>query len=527
MENVDTLERERERERESYTLRNKEKNSKLILILVAFIVSLLFVIPTTVKAYEDTFTTTDGIVVKKVVSGTNGDIELAISNIELDSEGSYKWYIGKTSKVEETTYSSNLGDYTESTKTALISLTTSEKEILSILRATNTAFLWIKDENTENYVINGLKLDLTLPPLKAFTVTKNTTDLYSDIEYSLSRDKTIYEYWNADTEAKSTYNITNIYFKFIKITDENVISTYQNAKLNNIDLETLTCFATIEQAPNSGWTTGAKNKKWNNKILKSDVPTDAGVYYLWLKGKDSDSKTVVGYSIIDIDADGPKVKSIGVVSPNEGTYDAPQTVKINVYFDETITATQVPTLKIKFGSGSERTISEGTIYNIYNYYGDHYIEYLYNIQSTDKGQIATVSYEGGDVKDTSGNSATLSCPVITGNVIKANESGKDTNQTDNKDKNNNLTNPTPTPTATPTATPAPSSTPKPSTTPTPTSNVKNNNNNNNSNKNDDDTIAPSKLPKTGAGMLLISAVVAISISGVIAYIKVNKYRDID
>ena len=493
-------------------------------------VSLLFVIPTTVKAYEDTFTTTDGIVVKKVVSGTNGDIELAISNIELDSEGSYKWYIGKNSKVEETTYSSNLGDYTESTKTALISLTTSEKEILSILRATNTAFLWIKDENTENYVINGLKLDLTLPPLKAFTVTKNTTDLYSDIEYSLSRDKTIYEYWNTDTETKSTYNITNIYFKFIKITDENVISTYQNAKLNNIDLETLTCFATIEQAPNSGWTTGAKNKKWNNKILKSDVPTDAGVYYLWLKGKDSDSKTVVGYSIIDIDADGPKVKSIRVVSPNEGTYDAPQTVKINVYFDETITATQVPTLKIKFGSGSERTIPEGTIYNTYNYYGDHCIEYLYNIQSTDKGQIATVSYEGGDVKDTSGNSATLSCPVITGNVIKANESGKDTNQTDNKDKNNNLTTPTPTPTATPTATPAPSSTPKPSTTPTPTSNVKNNNNNNsnnNSNKNDDDTIAPSKLPKTGAGMLLISTVIAISISGVIAYIKVNKYRDID
>lgn len=324
--------------------------------------------------------------------------------------------------------------------------------------------------------------------------------------------------------------INSVYYKFEKITDETLIDTYKTAISNNSNMNDVIKITREDIENIADWTLCDHAMSHYCAFYKSTWPTDQGVYYLYLKAKDAGTKTVYGCLVVNVDGDGPKVKSIRVVSPTEGTYDAPQTVKINVYFDETITATQVPTLKIKFGSGSERTISEGTIYNTYTYYGDHYIEYLYNIQSTDKGQIATVSYEGGDVKDTSGNSATLSCPVITGKVIKANESGKDTNQTDNKDKNNNLTNPTPTPTATPTATPAPSSTPKPSTTPTPTSNVKNNNNNNsnnNSNKNDDDTIAPSKLPKTGAGILLISALVVISISGVIAYIKVNKYRDID
>ena len=484
-------------------------------------VSLLFVIPTTVKAYEDTFTTTDGVVVKKIIEGyTQGNIHFDISNIGLDDEKSYKWAIIKSSNSENIKEWTGLNDVTASKKVATIDLTISNSKHLDLLRSTDEAYLYIKCTEDDKMIVDALKLDLSLPIVYAFKLSKDTG--WSRCQYNVSYNGSSYA-------TTSTYKIKDVYYKFEKITDETLINTYQTAISSNSNMNDV-IKVTKEDIKNiTGWTlcdesySSKIHTVWNN----NSWPTEQGVYYLYLKAKDLGTKTVYGCLVVNVDGDGPKVKSIRVVRPTEGTYDAPQTVKINVYFDETITATQVPTLKIKFGSGSERTISEGTIYNTYN---SHYIEYLYNIQSTDKGQIATVSYEGGDVKDTSGNSATLSCPVITGNVIKANESGKDTNQTDNKDKNNNLTNPTPTPTATPTATPAPSSTPKPSTTPTPTSNVKNNNNNNsnnNSNKNDDDTIAPSKLPKTGAGMLLISAVVAISISGVIAYIKVNKYRDID
>lgn len=411
----------------------KLKNLVMLLLFIA----ILFCVPKMVEAtYEDTFKTEDGIVVTKNIPGTNGDIELKISNIELDPEGSYTWTISRNSvDGEDDDYSANLGDYTPSSKTALISLTTSATKILSILRETNTAYLFIKDEKEDKYIVNALKIDLTLPALKAFKVTKtdiikNQSNSAKNIRYVITKSGYEIDHDSStyNSSAKSTYDIKTIYFKFVKITDNTVIAAYKQAIINNTDIETLTCFASLDDVPDTGWKTAGNDcGYYNTKILNDDVPTETGVYYLWLKGKDADSKTVIGYNIIEIDEDGPTVKSIQVTSPESGTYKTGQTVKIRVNFSEIITGTTVPTLKIKFGESSERSLTNGTI-------KDSYIEYSYNIQDSDKGQLSTVSLDGGTIKDASENSATLTCPIITGETIKANVEGTTTNNTENQDK---------------------------------------------------------------------------------------------
>lgn len=232
--------------------------------------------------------------------------------------------------------------------------------------------------------------------------------------------------------SKSTYNITQIYYKFQKITDENLVNDYMQALKDGKSISTVFNIKVSDVEAVDSWNACTNSIWYNTEIEEEKLPKDQGTYYLWLKGKDVDSKTVYGCLIVNIDSDGPTVKSIQVTDPKEGTYKSGQTIKIRAYFSENITGDSVPTLKIKFGTSPERELTNGTIKS-------NYIEYSYDIQATDVGQIATVSFEGGSIKDATGNKAKLSCPIISGNTIKANVEGTTTTQTDNQDKIENKT----------------------------------------------------------------------------------------
>lgn len=497
------------------------KKLKMLVVIICFIL-LMFLCNTKVNAAE-TFKTSNGITATKIVQSTNGDIEFKFSNITLSPEGSYTWAISRTSSYDAKEYSNNLGDFSLENKTALIALTTSQEEIWQILRETNTAYLFIKDEKTNNFIVNSLKVDLTLPALSAFKVTKGRYN----IAYVLTKGGESIDYTDAkrNSTAKATYDIKNMYFKFVKITDSKIIDAYHKAKDNGTGLQSISGLANLNQVPDSGWITASNESgMYNTKIRTTDVPTQPGVYYLWLKGKDSDTKMVLGYTLIEVEGkeDGPKVTDIWVRSPVTGTYKTGQTIKILASFNKKITGTLVPTLKIKFGNGEERSITNGTIHG-----NESYIEYSYNIQPTDKGQLSTVSFTGGNIVDTNGNSAILSCPIISGSIIKANVDGTTTNNTpnqdkdntnndnkndednngnkdNNEDKNNNTNN----------------------------GNEENkgnnntNNNNNSSTTNKNDTTIAGKLPKTGVSMMIVIAIIIALATGVFGYIKYNNYKDI-
>lgn len=476
------------------------KSLTKVLLTMFFIALLLCIIPNVVSAYEDTFTTEDGIVVKKNIDGyQQGNVHFDITNIELNEEKNYKWGFSKSSNIESVEKWYGLNDVTASQKVASIDMLTSDSTMFKFLRENDSMYLYIKDAEDE-LVVNGLKVDLSLPISYAFKLSFDTN--WSHYLYNVA-------YNGNDYNSPSIYKIKNVYYKFEKITDDNLIEKYRTALSNNDNMNNI-----IEKTQDdinnlTNWTLCDSNKYNTNLFVgfkKSTWPTEQGVYYLYLKGKDADTKTVYGALIVNIDSNGPTVKSIEVVSPKEGTYNTPQTVKIRAYFSEAITGTTMPTLKIKFGESPERSITEGTIHNE-SYYYYKYIEYSYNIQDGDKGQLITVGYEGGDIKDSSGNEAKLSCPLITGNAIKANTEGNITNNTDNQDKNNDQTTPTVPPTQNPNNQP----------TPTP---------NNPSNNGRDDTIANINLPNTGAGIIIITTLALLVVAGIVAYIKYNKYRDV-
>ena len=397
---------------------------------------ILLMLPTMVNA-ADTFTTNNGITVTKIVDNYKGNIQFKLTNIELNSEGNYVWGVGTTSQSADITKWYTLGDFTVSQKVAILDLVVSEKSILSILRSTNNAYLYVKNYDTDEMVVDGLNVDLTLPPYQAFTLMEYGDVINGGCYYVVGGEECSVDRWKA-----ATYNIQNVYFKFEKVTDENLINSYNDALINGTSVDSVFSITTTQIADMTGWNLGTKEYYFYNQIPHDSIPNEKGTYILYLKGKDTDTKTVYGYKVIQLDADGPTVEKIYVSSPESGTYKTRQTVKIRVGFSEPITGSTVPTLKIKFGDSEVREVTNGTIVNSGNgdYYWQHYIEYSYDIQDGDKGQLATVEITGGNIKDSSGNEAKLSCPVITGNTIKANVEGTTTNNTQNQDQTNNQNN---------------------------------------------------------------------------------------
>ena len=443
-------------------------------ILLITIIAILFLIPTIVKANE-TFTTPEGIVATKIVNNSAGNVEFKITNLNISEEGSYKWAISKTKTepVEEEWFV--LTDINAADKTANVSVNPGDRKLKELLRTTNTAYLYIKDLGQNKNLIDGLKVDLTIPPIYAYNIAKQYTF-----------------YWRVE----NAYGIKNIMFKFEKINDEKIINEFNN---KNGKIDEMTILPNMSSEPKSGW----KEPLWNGRepsIEEKDRPKEAGLYCLWIKGKDADSKVLIGYDLIKIGEEKPRVTSIEVSSPSSGTYKEGQTVKINVHFNEKITGTTAPTLKIRFGESPERTVTTATIKGNYSY-----IEYLYNIQKGDIGQIATVSLTGGTIKNTKGIDAEITCPIISGNVIKANTNGIITNETENQDKHNDNKNENT------------------------ENNIENNNNTNNTNNNgkkEEGKTTITKLPFAGksiAIVLLIASIVGISL---LSYKKFNNLKGI-
>ena len=486
---------------------------KYSITLVLFLLIALC-ITTQVNAAE-TFTTEDGIVAtKEITSFTSGNIDFKLSNIPLVSDGNYEWLITTSETVDLTDEDLDwyvLGDFSASKSTATVSLTITNKDVLAVLRKTNEAYLFVKNSDNNTLIIDGLAVDLTLPPLYAFDIYERWDSYYIIGEPN--------EQWGG-----ATYSIDTAYYKFEKITDETLIANYKKAIAEGTSLASVFSITPDDVEGVEGWNPCSNDYSYpSTKIDETEIPTEQGVYYLWIKAKDADSKTLYGCLILSIDGDGPTVEEIYVDSPASGTYATGQTVKIRVDFSEHITATTVPTLKIRFGNSDVREVTNGTVVNS-DWRNSAYIEYSYNIQDGDEGQLATVDLTGGEVKDTSGNAAILTSPVMTGNTIKANVEGTITNNTENQDKTENEDkDDEEDKTTTDSDDKKEDSTSNKGTSSSGSSSSKDTNKESTSGSTDK-TTAPGTLPQTGLGIGLIVSIVALIAFGGIAISKYNKLK---
>ncbi len=233
---------------------------------------------------------------------------------------------------------------------------------------------------------------------------------------------------------------------------------------------------------------------------------------------------------------------------NKNMYMVPAQAKlvINVTFSEVVEGSTVPTLTIKFGTGKNIQVTEGTI-------GGSKITYIYTVKSTDKGVMTAVDYKGGNIKDAAGNAVILSCPALniqysSGDFVYANgtatnpsnngnnsstssgganngsssnggttsgssnnggtTSGNNNNSNTNgsvqgvsKDKNN-------------------TSNKKPSTSSSSSSSK------NKTTGKKDNTVSPTILPQTGLGRGIMVIVIIATVYGIYAYRKYNYLKDI-
>lgn len=407
----------------------------------------------------------------RTFSGNDGSIQINLTGVTLDTKKAYSYALVTRGGTPEKWQA--LTEYTANT--AQVKLMSNIEEIVDVLKVTDTGMLYIKDNSNDKYIVEALEVDLKLPYLQTLQYTFHSVGFY-DVKRIYSEI--------GDTESQAIQ----------RVTDKTLIEQFLNVKNNGGNIVSLEKYLTAR--PTTGYI---------NTVYIHENEYNDGLYLVWVKLGASGCKDIYGCIIHDglpeaktlaeymgnADLVAPTVKAIEVTSPTTGTYKTSQTVKIRVKFSEVITGSSVPTLKIKFGESAERTVTNGTI-------KDNYIEYSYNIQETDKGQLAVVSLSGGSIKDTSGNEAKLSCPVISGYTIKANVDGTINNNTDNQDKDNNKKD----------------------------EDNKDNTQNDGTTNDQDKTVAPGKLPQTGLGIGITVTIVAVVGIVALAYFKYNSYRDV-
>lgn len=443
-------------------------------ITILFTILLLMIIPNFAQATVE---------YTRTITGNDGSITINLTGIELDETKAYSFALTTKGGTPETWHT--LTEYT--TNTAKVPLSSATSDIVDVLKVTDTGVLYLKDNSDDSYVVNALQVDLKLPYLQAIP--------HEHISHSPYGFFYIIPGLYGSIGDQHSYDRGNTYCKIEKVKSKELVQAYLDNNKDSAGLEYL-----LPTLPKTGYTI-------ENVVHCNDVSD--GLYIIWVKLTGKDCKDVYGAILYDgkpdattvaeylegVDLEGPTVSSIAVTSPASGTYTTGQTVKITVTFSEDITGSTVPTLKIKFGTSEERAISNGTI-------SGKTIVYSYNIVASDVGQLAVTGYSGGTIKDASGNDAVISSKTISGNTIKANVAGENTNNTGNQDKTNNGT---------------------PSTT-DPTQNLSSGNNN--PGTDEDKTIAPTVIPKAGVGIAIMFAIIAVLGVAMIARSKYNKLRDI-
>lgn len=263
------------------------KKIKIIMVILVIISSILLI-----ANYSNAATDTSEKTVtsEKIVTSTNGSVDYIIKNLELEDGASYQWAIEKSKEAEIVNwYDVTAPEY--STGNIRITISSGNSNQLAVLKSTDSAYITVRKVGEKTNILENYKVDLTLPLLKAFTVTKSTW-------YDSALKNPAYE-------ITSAYNIkaSNISFKWEKITDADIVNNYidNNHDLSGLKLKGKESFPSLSdtswKSVHQRYATTYQNE---GEILNNEKPAENGLYYLWLKGSADDTKTIYGYVILEI-----------------------------------------------------------------------------------------------------------------------------------------------------------------------------------------------------------------------------------
>ena len=221
------------------------------------------------------------IKITQSVTGTDGSVEFAITNLELENNASYEWAIEKTKGgTIENWYSVLAPDYDN----GKINITVSAKngKQLSVLKSVDDAYLSLRKVGEDTKIIDEYKVSLRLPLSKAITIKNQPTRSLSGTGFDI--ETTVYG-----------IKKTSVQYLWEEITDSDIINNYIDREhdISGLNLKGKDDFPSSN---NTTWKTATVEFAEVN-ILQ---PSKEGLYYLWLKGSSDDVKTVYGMTVVEI-----------------------------------------------------------------------------------------------------------------------------------------------------------------------------------------------------------------------------------
>lgn len=227
--------------------------------------------------------------VTRNVYSNDGSMKFDFKGLTLDTTKEYEFALtNTTAETPEKWF-----DITEYTATnATVDITMGTKELRNAFNKSDNGYITIREKTSNNVVVEPYQVDLKLPYMQVtnFTVINNGK------EFSMS---------NTLSVPLRNHGVSEAYYQYEKITDENVINKYKQLKANNGNyLELQNLIKTT--VPTSNWT------KWSyfnghdaNGMDGYGYPTetitapDTGLYYMWVYFSGENIKPLYGVILVD------------------------------------------------------------------------------------------------------------------------------------------------------------------------------------------------------------------------------------
>lgn len=324
---------------------------------------------------------------------------------------------------------------------------TYEYTLTNVEDGEKTIYVWFKDENgamsleatKATIKLDGKEPSNTAPTLEStateIKVKLNQTDAntFKSISYGYKVANLSDEYTWIDAGILREYTITGLTEK-----TEYAIVTKASDGVHEVTSESTLVKTKIESDGIAITKTPAVKTledvdvtiKWNNTTYDRKYSLD-NINWIEVSGEDQTSihmsengiiyymmtdgtydTGILEYVVDNIDRNGPKVESIGVVTPVSGKYGIDDEITIKLQWDEEVIIGESPVLNIKFDDGAIIPLTK-----VEN--DETTITYKYKIVPEDSGYLVIDSITGGLVYDTLNNEADYKLPAQEGSTIFA------------------------------------------------------------------------------------------------------------
>lgn len=220
--------------------------------------------------------------INKFVTSSNGTVEYEITGLKIEEGKDYQWGISKKNNEAISEWNDVISPNFDNKS---IEISVNSSKYLDLLKTSDTAYIYVKEKDAETKILDGAKVDLSLPLGKAYNI--------EDIN-----DATVVKY-----EISGLYGMSarDIQYLWEEITDSDIINSFVD---NNHDISNLPLKGkeSIPSSTNTAWKSFSSLSyfKDKGKLETSDLPSKNGLYYLWLKNTSTDIKTIYGQIVIEI-----------------------------------------------------------------------------------------------------------------------------------------------------------------------------------------------------------------------------------